>query len=409
MRRTFLSVVLGGLLATLAAAQEANYGFSVPMTLSAGGMYTHRTQAYEPGASPITGGFRAMLDPTLKLGEHWFAYAAVQFRLAPYFYYDAYDPDHEFYSDVLQAFVGYSFHPGAATMVVKAGRLSSAFGSFPPRYDDVDNPLLDQPLAYNWQLPLYPTQLPCGVQSFSPTYSGTQPSCSAYWASSNQPGLAPVTLYSLPGIEADFSGYRLDGRVQITSGSPANPQSLVRAGQFAQWTAGGGYTIRQGFRVGISGFRGPYLDPSVVSWLPWGTTLRSFPASGIGVDVQFAHGRWSATGEWQRFSFDLPYFTQSPAVEAGYGEVKAILTPRFYLAERIGWMTARNVASQGIWGEFQSPISSYETAMGCWLNRYQLLKVGYEWLNSGYQPGTLGNVFGVQLVTSVHGLNWAFR
>jgi len=201
----------------------------------------------------------------------------------------------------------------------------------------------------------------------------------------------------------------LDGRVQVTSGSPANPQPLVHAGEFAQWAAGGGYTIRQGFRVGVSGFRGPYLDPSVASWLPWGTTLRSFPASGVGGDVQFARGRWNATGEWQRFWFDLPNFTQSPAVETGYGELKAILTPRFYLAERIGWMNSRSVVSQGIWGEFQAPTSSYETAMGCWLNHYQLLKVGYEFLNSGYQPGTLGNVFGVQLVTSIHALNWAFR
>ena len=406
MRRTFLSVALGGLLATLAAAQEANYGFSVPMTLSAGGMYTHRMQFDEADASPITGGFRAVFYPTLKLGPHWFAYAAVQTRLAPYFYYDAYEPDHEFYNNVLQAFVGYSFHPGAATMVLKAGRLTSAFGSFPPRYDDVDNPLLDQPLSYITQLPLYANQLPCGVKSFGDNYGGGQSSCAAY---GDQPGLTPVTLYALPGIEADFSGYRLDGRLQITSGSPANPQSLSRVGQFAQWTAGGGFTIRQGIRVGFSGFRGPYLDSSLAPWLPARTTLRSFPASGIGLDVQFARGRWTATGEWQRFGFDLPNFTQSPAVMAGYGEVKAILTPRFYLAERIGWITSRNVSSNGYSAEFLSPTSSYETAMGCWLNRYQLLKVGYEWLHNEYQPGTLGNVFGVQLVTSVHGLNWAFR
>jgi len=408
VRAAFRFLALAGLFATVAAAQESDYGFSVPMTLSAGGMYTHRTQSDEPDASPVTGGFRAMLYPTLKLGSHWFAYAAVQVRLAPYFYYDAYDPDHEFYNNVLQAFVGYSFHPGAATMVVKAGRLTSAFGSFPPRYDDLDNPLLDQPLAYNWQLPLYTNQLPCGVKSFA-GYGGGQANCFEYWEDSSQPGVVPVTLYSLPGIEADFSGYRFDGRVQVTSGSPASPQSLSRAGQFAQWATGGGYTIRQGFRVGISGFRGPYLDASLASWLPAGTTLRSFPASGVGIDVQFARGRWSATGEWQRFWFDLPNFAQSPAVAAGYGEVKAILTPRFYLAERIGWISSRNVASDGYSAEFMSPTSSYETAAGCWLNRYQLLKVGYEWLHSEYQPGTLGNVFGVQLVTSVHGLNWAFR
>jgi hypothetical protein len=105
-------------LAIPALAQDANFGFSVPMTLSAGGMYTERLQSEGP-ASPITGGFRAMFYPTLKLGSHWFAYAAVQVRYAPYFYYDAYDGDHEFYNDLIQAYLGYSFRAGQTSVVIK--------------------------------------------------------------------------------------------------------------------------------------------------------------------------------------------------------------------------------------------------------------------------------------------------
>ena len=72
-----------------------------------------------------------MLYPTLTLGPHWFAYAAEQFRLAPYLYYDAYDPDHEWYIQTIQAFVGYQIRKEKTTVVFKAGRLSSAFGAFP--------------------------------------------------------------------------------------------------------------------------------------------------------------------------------------------------------------------------------------------------------------------------------------
>jgi hypothetical protein len=54
-------------------------------------------------------------------------------------------------------------------------------------------------------------------------------------------------------------------------------------------------------------------------------------------------------------------------------------------------------------------MASYEFAAGCWLNRHQLLKIGYEWLDVQYQGGTHNNVLGVQLVTSIHALNWAFR
>ncbi len=118
----------------------------------------------------------------------------------------------------------------------------------------------------------------------------------------------------------DLSAARFDGRLQVTSGSPASPQSLSSAGTYAQWTAGAGYTIRQGFRVGVSGFRGPYLDDSLTPLLPAGTTVRSFPASGFGTDAQWARGRWSVNGEFQRFWFDSPNFTVAPSMTSGYAE-----------------------------------------------------------------------------------------
>ena len=151
-------------------------------------------------------------------------------------------------------------------------------------------------------------------------------------------GLTPVTLYGLPGVEAEVSSHQLDGRIQVTSGSPSNPLSLSHAPQYAQWVLGGGYTIRQGLRVGVSGFRGPYLSPDVAPLLPAGTSVRSFPASGLGLEVQWARGHWSASGEWQRFQYDLPGFTQAPSVISTYGEAKRILTPRLYLAGRAGWL-----------------------------------------------------------------------
>ncbi len=406
---TFVLIILYTLAAMQSPAQDANFGFSVPMTISAGGMYTERLQSEGP-ASPITGGFRAMFYPTLKLGSHWFAYSAVQVRLAPYFYYDTYDGDHEFYNNVIQAYLGYSFRAGQTSVVLKAGRLSSAFGSFPLRYDDADNPLLDQPLQYISQLSLTANQLPCGVKDL------TAQSYGAVWfgcggAPDWQDGLTPVTLYGLTGVEADISGYGFDGRLQATSGSPASPQALESANQYAQWTAGAGYTIVQGFRVGVSGFRGPYLDPTLAGLLPTGTTVRDFPASAVGADVQWARGHWSISGEWQKFGYDLPNFVQSPSVTAGYGEVKSVLTPRFYLAGRVGWLKPGHVAdNQGIRAdEFAPKMASYEFAAGCWLNRHQLLKVGYEWLDVQYQGGSHNNVLGLQLVTSIHALNWAFR
>jgi len=410
LRRAFWFGSMFCLLAVPALSQDASSGFSLPVTLSGGGMYSERLQVRDSTVSPFTGGMRAMLYPTLKLGEHWFGYAAIQETLAPYFYYDAYNPEHEWLTNVIQAFAGYSWRTEKVSMMVKAGRLSSAFGSFPLRYDDAANPLLDQPLSYIQSLTLRSNQIPCGVSDLlSQPYGSVSHFCGG--VTGRQRGLTPVTLYGLPGIEADISGGRLDARLQITDGSPADPLGLSHVDQYVQWTAGAGYTIQQGFRVGISGFRGPYLDPSLAPLLAAGTTARDFPANALGVDAQWARGRWSAGGEWQHFRFDSPNFVVSPSINSTYGEVKTVLTPRLFLAGRAGWLSPGGaVDKKGIsTAQFAPSIASYELGAGVWLNHYQLLKASYEWLDIEHQTGSRFNVLGVQLVTTFHMPDWSFR
>jgi len=395
-----------GIFAAVAAglAQETapETSFSIPITISGGAMYTQRLQSSDPNAIPGAAAFRTMFYPTLKLGSHWFAYAAVQVRSMPYFYYDAYDTDRQIYTDVIQAFVGYSFRHRKFSMIVKAGQLSSAFGSFPLRYDDTENPLIDQPLSYVTQLPLQADDLPRGARDLQGQ---------SYGSSDSSEGIRPVTLYGLAGIEADISAGRVDARLQITNGSPAAPQGFNQPVRYIQWTAGGGYTIRQGFRVGISAFRGPYLNSSVTAALPPGTSIRDFPATGIGVDAQWARGHWTTTGEWHRFQFDLPGFVTSPAVASGYGEVKRIVTPRFYVAGRAGYLNTGSVRDgAGITaGSFAPALHSYEFGGGAYLSRSVLVKASYAFLRVDGTSGPRNDVFGVQLVASIRSLGWALK
>jgi hypothetical protein len=392
------------------AAQEGDFGISVPVTAGASAMYTQRLQLANPSASPVTAGFRVVVSPTLRLGKHWFVYAALQERLWPYFYYDAYNPEHELYADVLQAFVGYSVRTANASLVFKAGQLSSAFGSFPLRYDDAQNPLIDQPLSYITEIPLRADQLPCGTRDVLRQYYGyVADSCGGAkgWGS----GLTSATMYALPGVQVEASIGRIDLRLQATDGSPANPQGWTSPRNYVQWAGGGGYTIRQGFRVGISGFRGPYLDESLESLLPAGKGIRSFPASAVGLDAQWARGRFSLNGEWQHFWFAEPGFMESPTVTSGYGELKAILTPRLYLAGRAGWLSSGAIVDdQGVSAAHFAPwVSNVESGIGVWLNRRQLLKASYSWLHNQGQATHRYDVVGLEFVTTFNALNRAFR
>ncbi len=202
--------------------------------------------------------------------------------------------------------------------------------------------------------------------------------------------MTPVTLYGLPGIQAEVSSHRLDGRIQVTSGSPSNPLSLSHAPQYAQWVVGGGYTIRQGLRVGISGFRGPYLSPDARAAAAGGNVgaqlsrpaawgWRSSGRADIGAPA--ANGSASST--------ILPGFTQAPSVISTYGEAKRILTPRLYLAGRVGWLKPGGAtdATGASTSQFSPWIASYELGGGWWLNRHQLLKASYEWLRIEHASG----------------------
>jgi hypothetical protein len=410
MRPAYTLLATMALLAISLPAQEADYGISVPVTLSGGALYSGRLQLSDPNASPAAAAFRVMINPTIRLGKHWFGYAAVQVRSTPYFYYDAFDSERAIYLSALQAFAGYAFSVGATSVMFKAGRLSSAFGSFPLRYDDAQNPLLDQPLSYIQRTSLRGDQLICGTADLRrQLYGYVDAGCGGVKGSDST--LTPVTLYGLPGIQAEVSGRRVDARLQITNGSPANPRDWQTPGRYLQWTAGAGYTIRQGFRIGVSGFSGPYLDHALTPLLPPGSTIRSFPAKAIGLDGQWARGRWSVNAEWQRFQFGSPNFVAPPRITSSYAEAKSVLTPRIYLAGRAGRFSTGSVLDRnGISASgFGPALTSLELGGGLWLNRRQLLKVSYGWLKIEGQSGSQMNVLGVQFVTTLNAFNRAFR
>jgi hypothetical protein len=372
--RTDILLMICGL-ALPAIAQEAGYGFTLPATLSAGGMYTHAWEQSTPTAGPLEPGFQLMMYPSLKLGEHWYAYSAIDVNLSPYNLFQDNSATNRVKFYVIQAFVAYHRTKGSRSLTVKAGQLSSAFGSFPLRYDDALNPLLGAPATYG-----------------APSY-----------------GNFPVTLYGLPGIEIDASLGRLDARIQATNSSPANPKNILENGQALNWTAGGGYTIRQGFRVGMSVNQGPYLQ--VGRFLRPSENSSQWPMTAVGIDGQWARGRGSINGEWQRFYYLYPRYIVSPVIKYGYLEPKVVLNPRLYVAFRFGYESFSDFQTISMAGPAALTPNRQvaELAFGYRINRALLVKAGYEW---PHRDGTLNsnnNIFGVQLVTSINAISKAFH
>lgn len=401
-------------------AQEATSAISIPITIS-GDIRATNKQPDEDGPTSPAVGFRAVLSPTLRITQHWFLYAALDAHSSNYFAYPtaAYDDDEKSVQlDWMQAFIGYTNTVSKASILIKAGQLSSAFGAFPIDYDEAKMPLIDAPPLYTTPLPLRPDQLPCGVSDvLTQTYaSEVEYDCGG--STRDRYGLTPVTLYGLPGFETELAISRVDARLQITNSSPVNPHPLTSDSQYLQWTAGGGYSFHDGLHLGVSAFRGPYLDRILDPWLPAGANIRNFAASGKGIDAEWSSGPWSVTGEWQHFHFDLPGFFVSPSESAGYFQIKRIISPRVYLAARASAEHFGRI--QDTYGvianQFAGPLQIYEVTFGCRLNRHQVLKIGSNWTNhdsweaSGWSwPQATGYGFEAQLVTSITAVSKVLR
>lgn len=340
-------------------AQEANSGFQLGATISAEGLYSPQLSSPPRNGDDVTGAFRAILYPTWKLSRNWSLNGAIEGYSHPYFFEDFSSSENGLEVEILQANLTYSRFWEDRSLVVRVGQLPPAFGSFLLRYDDGVNPLVDMPASYGY-----------------------------YYKA--------VSAASLAGAEVDASLGKVDLRTQFTNSSPANPRSVLDTDQYLNWTAGAGYTLRQGFRVGVSAYRGPYLDRQSPFFFPGEAEPKDLPATGLGLDAQWGHGPWNIYAEWQRFQMDyhvIPNFREN----TGYAEARLVLSPRWYLATRLGYVSA-NVFASWRW---------YEGAVGYRLGRHELVKVDYEARQGADIHGAQQNTLAIQFVTTLGPLSFA--
>lgn len=350
----FLLALLAGCSARPASlsAQEARAGFDLRATLTAQIVASNElTEAPRSGA-PVIIGSRSVVYPTWKANDHWFATAALQLTTRPYYYWDLSTPGYGAKGQVLQATLSYAHVFSRGSFLVRAGQMSTAFGSFVLHYDDIDNPLVDVPIEYGY-----------------------------YYS--------PVSLAGFAGAQIDATHGKWDARAQFANSSPANPRSIFARDQYGNWAGGFGYTVRQGFRIGASGSRGPFLSRDYKYFFPGEENPSRLPAHALGLDANWAHGHTSVQGELQKFT--MPYAVVPTFHEkAGYVELKQVLSPRWYAAGRYGW------------SKTTATTQTVETTAGFRPDRFQLIKVGYEVEHYSTLAEQNDRRLGIQFITTFH-------
>jgi hypothetical protein len=422
-------------------AQESQSGLHLPVQVSTNVLFSDRFDTRLPDSlanlrnakrnalDGVGAGVRLLAAPTLKFNERWFAHATFQANTQPFFPYEAYHVDRPAARGrLLQAYLGYTVNSGGKTLSVKAGQMATAFGDFTRRYSDAANPLIGAPQPYGSYVLLRPDELPCANFDLQHQQQ-VHPNVSAYHCSPKESyryGILPVTPYGVFGAELDVNWGRVDARVQLANSSPSNPKSIFAADQAPQWAGGWGVSLWRGLRVGMSYFRGPWLDGNARARMRPCCRWKRYCACGRGVDVQYSRGRLSVVGEWMKIHYRYPGFAHAPAVTFAYVEPKVILHPRVFAAARIGNQAHGGVAyrhdasatgtsgapsgqghplidaaNDGSLANFQPNKLAAEIAVGVRPTRHTLFKVSQQWVRRSESFGPRDHVFAMQLVASL--------
>ena len=340
--------------ARVALAQEADSGFDLRATLTAQSIASSDLTVAPRSGAPLSIGSRSVAYPTWKVNENFFITGSVQLITRPYYLQHLSTPGYGAKGSILQASFNYSRVSSNGSLLLRAGELTTAFGSFLLRYDDVDNALIDLPLEYGY-----------------------------YYS--------PVSILPVTGAQIDVTREKWDARLQFANSSPANPRGPFSSGQYGNWAGGAGYTIRQGLHIGASAYHGPYLESGYKYYYPGEVSPSRLPANAFGIDVSWAHRHTIAQGELQKFVMPytlIPKFRET----AGYGELRQVLAPRWFVATRYGVSTT-SAAGQ---------VQNLEASVAFRPDRFQLIKVGYELEHHSQKPDANDQMLAIQFVTTIH-------
>jgi hypothetical protein len=179
------------------------------------------------------------------------------------------------------------------------------------------------------------------------------------------------------GVVASGTVRLLDYRAGVNS-LPLSHADYVPSPSAAPRPAFGlGVTPFTGFRVGVSGTVGPYLNRDLSPAQLAGREWRDFHQRVAAMDVQLSSGYFEGHAEAARGSYDVPGHTDPIVGYNGYLEGKYTFTPRFYLATRV----ERNdypfilPLSSGQWVAVRSAFSDAELGGGYRPTSSTLLKL----------------------------------
>ena len=262
---------------------------------------------------------------------------------------------------------------------LQAGQVPPVFGAYPRRSYAADNPLIGEPLGYQYLTSLRTDAVPATLDDLLSMrgrgWRVQYPLGSSYWA----PGLAPVSALRWDtGLQARYASDAIEAALSLTQGSPCNPRREDDNDGKAL-SARLAWRSASGFAGGLSAARGRYLEGALETRIGRGPRRQE----ALGADLEYTRGRWRLRAEGFRVSWDLPVGDAAvPDTDLGawtaMAEVRVKLLPGWSAAaraDRLDFGTVTGSAGRTPW---EYDVTRYEAGLAFTPHRYAVFKASFQ-------------------------------
>jgi hypothetical protein len=267
---------------------------------------------------------------------------------------------------------------GSGLVHIQAGRIPPVFGAFGRRSYPHDNPLVGEPLGYQYLTSVRPDAVPASADDLL-RVRGSGWRVRYPIGNPAAKGGVPMVAASRwdTGIQVRVGRPTLEGAIAWTVGSLSYP--LVRDDNSGGQVAGRlGWQPSPGFALGLSAARGAFLS-DVVRESRAALPERRDDQRALGMDAEASRGRWLVRGEVVMTSWSVPV-PDEPRVPdplgawAWYIETKVRLRPGLYIAARGDQLRFSTVRASAGLRSWDANVSRVEAGIGYTVRRGLLVK-----------------------------------
>ncbi len=281
--------------------------------------------------------------------------------------------------EVYSSFVRLTPWPGRP-VDLQIGKVPPVFGTFARRGYPQDNPLVGEPLAYQYLTSARADALPAGPSDVLRMRGRGWRATYQFGNEEPAAGLPLIAAFDWNlGIQARVGLRPVEVDVAWTPGNLAVPGTDDRPGhgEFS-----GRLTIRPapGLVLGASGARGTFITRDAFDSLPPGHRAGG-RQTAWGADVEYAAGYLLLRGEFIANRWAMPTATTAPLdldTAAGYLEARYRLRPDVYVAARAERLAFGEVTLDAITTPWEARVTRFEGGMGYSISRHTRLKAVYQ-------------------------------